>query len=179
MQECWRTRSCVDTDSSCEVLSSRILTCSKDSFPLLLFTLWLLLYFWSLFWDGSLAWGDVGGDISDQHLFSVLGAFVSFNVNSCTQHKETWLMKSGIYCASWIYQYGDNSNFCTIGKVRVNFIPGTYELLSLGFQALVVVPGIHFFYERHIKFTQKMAGYHHDIPATIACMSISTYVGHY
>lgn len=69
--------------------------------------------------------------------------------------------------------------FCAIGKVRVNFIPGNYEHLSLGFKAIVVVPGIHFFYEGHIKFTQKMAGYHHDIPTTIACTSISSYVGHY
>lgn len=126
-----------------------------------------------------LAWGDVGGDISDQHLFSVLGAFVSFNINSCTQHKETSLMKSGIYSASWIYQYGDNSNFLYNWQSKSKLHSGTYELLSLGFKAIVVVPGIHFFYEGHIKFTQKMAGYHHDIPTTIACTSISSYMGHY
>lgn len=111
MVECWRTRSCVDTYSYCKVMSSTILAWSKDSFTLALFTLWLLQYFWSLFWDDSLARGDVDGDISDQHLFSVLEAFVSFNINSYTQHKETPLLKSGIYSNSWIYQYGGNSNF--------------------------------------------------------------------
>lgn len=69
--------------------------------------------------------------------------------------------------------------FCTIGKIRVNFIPGTYELLSLGFMTVFIVPVMHFFYEGHIKFTQKMVGYHHDIPAAIAYMGISCYVGHY
>lgn len=69
--------------------------------------------------------------------------------------------------------------FCTNGKIRVNFIPKTYELLSLGFMTIFIVPGMHYFCEGHIKVTQKMVGYNHDIPAATAHMGISCYGGHY
>ena len=64
-----------------------------------------------------------------------------------------------------------------MGKIRVNFIPKTYELLSLGFMTRFIVPGKHCFREGHTKVTQKMVENHHDIPATIARMGISCYGG--
>lgn len=68
--------------------------------------------------------------------------------------------------------------FCTNGKIRVNFISKTYEILSLGFMTIFIVPGMHCFCEGHIKVTQNMVGYN-GIPAAIAHMGISCYGGHY